>query len=122
MSLFVVSRKSIVPPRPLPLLSCLLFLLGVFAWQPAPGASFATNMTPITVTGWNRDVVVEATASGPPFSSYAVTMNAGEGNAFYQTGLRTYPWGLPPSGGFVSMVGDNAWFQWQPYTGNNALI
>src|SRR5260370_22320581 len=49
-------------------------------------------------------------------------MNAGENSGFYQTGLPSYPWGLPPSGGFVSMVGDNILFQLHPYTSNNALI
>jgi hypothetical protein len=79
-------------------------------------------MTPIPVIGWNRDLVVESTAVGPPFTNYASEMNAGEGNGFYQTGLPTYAWGLPPSGLFVSMVGDNTIFQFQPYTSNNALV
>jgi hypothetical protein len=79
-------------------------------------------MTPMPVTGWNRDLVVESTAVGPPFTNYASEMNAGEGNAFYQTGLPTYAWGLPPSGLFVSMVGDNTIYQFQSYTANNALV
>jgi hypothetical protein len=74
------------------------------------------------LTGFNRDVVVENTAAGPPFTNYASEMNAGEGTAFYQTGLPQYAWGLPPSGAFVSLLGDNTIFQFQPYTANNALI
>ncbi|HZI33491.1 MAG TPA: hypothetical protein VFF11_14215, partial [Candidatus Binatia bacterium] len=80
------------------------------------------NMTPIAVTGWNVDVVVEQTASGPPFTGVASEVNPGEGKAYYQTGLPQYAWGMPPSGAFVSFVGDNTVFQFQPYTARNALV
>src|SRR5438067_8465043 len=46
---------------------------------PAP-----TNKTPMTLTGWNADVVVEQTAVGPPFTSVAAEVNPGNGNAFYR--------------------------------------
>ena len=85
-------------------------------------AEAATNMTPVALLGWNRDVIVESTAVGPPFTAYAAPMNSGEANAFYQTGLPSYAWGLPPSGAFVSMLGDSTIFQFQPYTANNSLV
>src|SRR5262249_48111268 len=100
----------------------ILRSLCLFASLTALVAEAGTNMTPIAVTGWNRDVIVESTAVGPPFTNYAAPMNSGEANAFYQTGLPTYAWGLPPSGAFVSMMGDSTIFQFQPYTANNSLV
>jgi len=86
----------------------------------AASAVAATNMTPVTVTGFNRDVVVEDTATGPPYTTYATEFNQGEGTAYYEKGLPGYTNGLPVSGALTNSANGTV-FQFQPYTAANVV-
>src|SRR4051812_29695781 len=80
-------------------------------------------MSPIAVTGFNRDLVIENTSSGPPYGT-AVELNPGEGLAYYQNGLPGKTRGFPTTGQFISVLpgDDGTQFQLQSYTANNALV
>src|SRR6516225_9129968 len=76
--------------------------------------------SPIAANGWNRDVIVENSASAP-YSSYALPFDVPNNYGFYQAGLSTGTRGLPVGGSFTSLLDGTTVFQFQPYTGNNVL-
>jgi len=95
-----------------------LFACGMFVSAPP---TFAAVNLPISVSGFNRDVVIENTASGPPYTGAALNFNAGENRAFYQANLPGKVNGLPVTGLFTN-ASDGTVIQLQSYTANNALI
>src|SRR5438874_2582945 len=96
--------------------------LGTIALAAALFVAFQAGaaVTAVSVTGFNRDVIVENTAAGPPYTGAALNFNPGENNAFYQTNLSGKAHGLPISGLFTNAI-DGTVFQFQPYTALNVL-
>jgi hypothetical protein len=82
----------------------------------------------LSATGWNYDIVVENTATGPDFRSFVTaTMDSGtakNGGTFYENGLAGGGvGGLPAAGTVITSAADpNTTFTLQPYTQNNALL
>jgi len=85
----------------------------------APLGNLRAASTAISASGWNRDVVVENTATAP-FSSAAAAFDVPNNYGFYQAGLSGASRGLPLNRVFTSSV-DGTVFQFQPYTANNVL-
>jgi len=88
--------------------------------------------SPVAVTGFNRDVIVERTASGGDTSPYAQVFDptyAAPTFCFYEAGLNAINYyggspvnlGLVSSRSYVSAVDSATTFQLAPYTANNTL-
>lgn len=82
--------------------------------------SASAASSPISLSGWNRDVIVEAGATAP-YTSAASPFDVPNNYGFYEAGLPGGTRGLPNSRTFTSLVDGTTVFQFQPYTGNNVL-
>jgi hypothetical membrane protein len=84
----------------------------------AAGAS--AQMLPISVSGFNRDIVVENTAV-PAYFNYAFPFDS-VANAFYERNLPGSTKGLPAGGAFTSVSDASIRGQMAPYTQDNVLL
>ena len=99
---------------------CMSSLAAAMTCTLAFGAIAHAQMTPVAATGWNQDIVVEASAT-IPYSAFAQAFDVPNGYAFYESGLPGTTKGLPAGGAFTSAL-DGTQVQLQPYSGPNALF
>jgi hypothetical protein len=95
-------------------------LYGLAASLVLSSLSVSAANTPISLTGWNRDVIVEAGATAP-YTSAAAPFDVPNNYGLYEAGLPGGTRGLPSSRSFTSLVDGTTVFQFQPYTGDNVL-
>ena len=95
---------------------------GIFA---VSGSTDNTTFAPVGVTGFNRDMIIEAAAPKSGFTpTVSVTLDGGptlSGAMFYETGLYGYADGLPHPGANV-VFGNHTWTMPSSYTANNCLF
>lgn len=85
------------------------------------GQRSVNSATPVAASGWNRDLIVENTAT-VPYSNFASAFDTFNGVAHYEAGLPGGTKGLPAGGAFTSLADANISGQFQPYSQNNALF
>jgi hypothetical protein len=86
--------------------------------------------TPIALSGFNRDVVVESTAAGGNTAPYGQAFDVAHAYALFEAGLPADNYsggnptveGLPASGSITSILDGVTVFQLQPYTASNVLF
>lgn len=79
------------------------------------------DMIPVSTAGYNRDVVVESSATSP-FTSFASSFDVPNNLSYYEAGLLSGPQGLPAGGTFTSLFDGTTLGQLQPYGANNVLF
>jgi hypothetical protein len=97
----------------------------IFAVSGSTGAGYV----PVAVSGFNRDMVVEAAAPETGFllNATTVTMDGGAannlGNTFYEVGFNPFAptTGIPAAGSTFTVGGTNSFKMAPSYTTNNAL-
>jgi hypothetical protein len=89
------------------------------------GSTDGATFTPMTVTGFNRDMIVEASAPKCGFTpTVSVTLDGGpsvSGSTFYETGFNGNTDGLPHPGANV-VYGNHTWTMASSYTANDCAF
>lgn len=97
--------------------SCVVTAVAAVLVAGASWASASIPATPISVTGYTRDVIYEVGATGSGHGSFA-----NEGQALYEQNLNGHSAGGLPSSGLITSAVDGSQFQLASFTSNNALI
>lgn len=106
-------------PAPLYFRSRTLFCLLTLA---APLAGVAQTYTPITVTGFNRDIIFENDGTQFADSFDIADVWGGDPWTFHEVGVLDSATGLPTSRTIVSAANSNITFQLADYNTSNALF
>lgn len=86
------------------------------------GAVQAQILTPLSVTGFNRDIVVATSESGPPFTTLAFDSTGGGNSTWFELGRNgSDPTSGLPTTAFTSASDPNITIQFASFTANNAL-
>jgi hypothetical protein len=82
----------------------------------------AQSYVPITVTGFNADLIANGTGTVTGSTTNGFDSDASEGNNYYVAGYLTGTRGLPANGIINSVSTSGVTYQLANYTGNNALL
>jgi hypothetical protein len=89
-----------------------------------PGGIYSQTFTPVTVTGFNHDVVAEAGTSSLTTTSVCIDGPTISNKVIYTNNFKTLNGfgggGLPDNGTISNATAGN--YQMAPYTGNNTLL
>jgi fibronectin-binding autotransporter adhesin len=96
-----------------------LLACAVTAAIPGVASHVSAANTPVSLTGWNQDLIAENTNG---LTSTSSPFDVQNNYVFYENGVIAGGAGLPVSGSFTSASNSSTTFQFQPYTANNALF
>jgi hypothetical protein len=98
----------------------MVLALAIVTMSLAVPSTVAAGPIPITLTGYNQDVVTDAN----PATRFATNFDSPigfNGSAWFEAGTNGHADGLPSGQTFTSATGSGAVFQLQPANGNNIL-